>query len=295
MNVLITGATGLLGKSLIERNNRSHAVIGIYAGDYAMSDSGTVRYSITDIRDAGALAGVTRGQPIDVIIHTAGVANVDYCEHHYREAYESNVAGTRNIIALSRSTGALLVYTSTNAVFDGKAAPYREEDRVNPLNNYGKLKVECERMITAQLKDFLIVRPILMYGWNHERERKNLVTFLLERLPRPGIVHMVNDVLENPLSSYQCADAIWTLIEMMKRGVYHIAGHDIVNRYEYALTIADIFDLEAEKIEPVESSFFDDIALRPHNTSYSTEKIERELGFKPLGLKEGLRHLKELH
>jgi len=293
MKILITGATGLLGKALIETAAISSDIVGVYLGEYKMNNAGNVRYECMDICDEHAMAGLFDKDDIGLVIHTAGVADVDLCEKHYDAAYSSNVTGTKNIVELCQRSGAVLVYISTNAVFDGKKAPYRETDRVNPINKYGEMKVECERMVASHIKDHLIVRPILMYGWNDAHERDNLVTSLLKKLPKGEAVRMVTDIYDNPLSAHHCAKAIWTLLEKKQRGLYHVAGKDIVNRYEYAIAIANVFGLDKSLISPVDSSFFPQIAPRPKDTSYDTSKLERDIGFKPLALREGLLMMKD--
>ncbi|MDD4979824.1 MAG: NAD(P)-dependent oxidoreductase [Candidatus Omnitrophica bacterium] len=295
MNILITGVTGLLGKSLVEMNVFSHNITGIYLGKYKMANTKNLKYYCSDIQDKNAMQKIfNENNNIEVVIHTTGIADVDFCQQHYEEAYRSNVIGTQNIIELCKETGARLLYVSTNAVFDGENAPYREEDEPNPINNYGRIKLECEKRIRETFNKYIIVRPILMYGWNNPNERKNLVTFLLDKLNKKERVNMVNDVYENPLSAYHCADVILSLIDKDKHGIYHIAGKDIVNRYEYAIIIADIFGLDKDLIRPVDSSFFPHIAPRPKNTSYLTLKLEKELGFIPLGLRDGLIRMKGL-
>lgn len=294
MNILITGATGLLGKSLIETNMFSHNIIGIYLGKYKMINTKNVKYCCLDIRNRDAIKEIFKENNIEVVIHAAGIADVDFCQEHYEEAYQSNVSATQNIIELCKEMNSKLLYVSTNAVFDGENAPYKEEDRTNPINNYGRIKLECEEKIRDAFNDYLIVRPILMYGWNNPNERGNLVKFILDKLGNKERVNMVNDVWENPLSAYQCSDAIWSLIDKNKRGTYHIAGKDIVNRYEYATTVAEIFNLDRYLIIPVDSSFFPNIAPRPRNTSYLTFKLEREIGYIPLSLRDGLTQMKRL-
>jgi dTDP-4-dehydrorhamnose reductase len=68
----------------------------------------------------------------------------------------------------------------------------------------------------------------------------------------------------------------------------------VVNRYEYALDIADVFGLDKGLIEAVGSSFFPDIAPRPKNTSYVTLKMEEDLAIAPLGLREGLEEMRKM-
>lgn len=292
MNILITGATGLLGRYLISTKKASDKIIGLYFGSYAIPDTGDAVYISTDIQHKRMLEAVFNRHNIDAVIHAAGIANVDFCETQYEIAYLSNVVGTQNVIDLCSRDGARLVFISSNAVFDGENAPYKETDRPNPITRYGEMKLECEEKVARSLEDYLIARPILMYGWNEAHERGNLVTHLLESLPAGKEAHMVNDVFENPLYARQCAEMIWALMANNMRGIYHLGGMDTVSRYEYALAAADIFNLNKDLIKPVDSSFFPHLARRPKNTSYDTWKASSDSGIGPIGIVEGLRMMK---
>jgi len=291
--ILITGGTGLLGKALIE-TNRDARISSIYLGSYSMADRANVSYHKADICDTNMLEGIFRQTRPQVVIHTAGIANVDYCEKNYDEAYRANVIGTRNITDLAREFGAKMVFISTNAVFDGKSAPYSEDSTPSPINLYGKMKVESEGILKKSGLKHLIVRPILMYGWNNKHERPNTVTWLIKKLQNGDRVNIVNDVYENPLLNVSCAEIIWELINLNKEGIYHIAGRDAVNRHAFAKTIADVFNLDSSLIDEVSSDFFHSLAPRPRNTSYNTSKIENELNIRMLGLGEGLNTMKNM-
>ena len=288
MNVLVTGATGLLGRYLIANKKPDCNITGVYFGSYNIAGSKDTEYISLDIQHKNFLKNIFQKRKIDVVVHAGGIANVDFCETQYEIAYLSNVVGTQNIIDLCKEHGSKMVYISSNAVFDGKSAPYKESDPTGPINKYGQMKLECEKLVKAELSDYLIVRPILMYGWNDPHERKNLVTFLMEKLSLKKEVEMVTDVSENPVFAGFTADAIWSLIYKNLKGIYHIAGKDTVSRYEYALTIADAMHFSKGLIKPVDSGFFHQMVRRPANTSYDTAKLEKDTGMKTLGIKEGL-------
>lgn len=296
MVTFITGITGLLGSALAETRRNNDRIIGIYRGDYQMTDSPAVSYNICDVCDAGALSNAFGRAEIDHIVHTAGIADTDICENdaYYKMAYRSNVNGTENMIEFARRKKAKLVYISTNAVFDGENAPYDEEAIPHPINRYGAIKLECERMVHEQLPDSLIIRPILMYGINNPHERMCFFTRILERLRANEVVNIVDDVFENPLLSYYCSEMIWKLLDKNACGIYHIAGKDILSRYDAAQLISRVFSLEGNLIRPVSSYFFKHIAPRPKNTSYCTRKIEQALDVEPIRFEEGLRILKTM-
>ena len=291
--ILVTGGTGLLGKALIEAGAHPVSICAIYYGDYDMKNTAETLYFNADICDRDSMEKIFRDSNPEVVIHTAGAANVDYCEKHPDEARRSNVIGTKIIAELCKKHGSKIVFISTNAVFDGKHAPYSEDSIPSPINSYGRMKLEAEEIVRGSGLKHLIIRPILMYGWNNKNERSNPVTWLVHKLGSGEEVKMVNDVYENPLLNTSCAETIWALIRSGKEGVYHIAGKDVLNRHELALLVADIFGLDRTLISPVSSTAFKNLAPRPSNTSYNTAKIERELNIRPLTVKEGLELMKD--
>ena len=217
------------------------------------------------------------------------MASVDHSERHVEESLESNLGGTRNIAELCAASGTRLIYISTNAVFDGTHAPYRELDAVNPINAYGRIKVSCEQVVRETLDRCVIVRPILMYGWPHPMGRPNPVTWVVDALERGETIHVVDDVHENPIHNIRAALAIWAILDRDISGVIHLAGRDVVSRYDLARTVARIFELDESGIRPVSSAYFPEIAPRPRNTSLVTTRMESELGVSPSTLEESLR------
>lgn len=286
--VLVTGGTGLLARGMEETALPGYRIIGVHLRSYSVA-RGKFRHVVLDVRDKRKVDRLFEKYEFEAVIHAAGFASVDYAESHYAESLESNVTGTLNVTSACRRAGCHLIYVSTNAVFDGVAAPYRESDPVRPINKYGHIKVECERLIHETLERFTIVRPILMYGWNHPAGRPNPATWLLDKLRQREVVHMVGDVYENPLYNLQCGEALWQVVERKPAGIIHVAGGEAVNRYEFALKLAAAFGLDGTQIKRVDSSFFPTIAPRPRNTSFLTERMEHELGIKPLTLGQGLQ------
>ena len=246
-----------------------------------------------DIRDRDSVLNTVKKIKPDCVIHTSSVASVDYVEKNKEEARITNMVGTKNIIEACQEVKASLIYTSSNAVFDGENPPYFENNPVNPLNYYGHTKVQNEQAIRKSGLRYAIVRPILMYGWNLKVERKNPVTWLIDLLKTGKDVNIVDDIICNPLFVQDCADVIWKIVTLNKKGVFHIGGNDEMSRYEFACVTADVFGLDRNLIKAVRNSFFKGIAPRPKNTTYCTDKIKKELQMFPMGVREGLRVMKD--
>ncbi len=291
VRVLITGGTGLLGQALVATADERYRLTLLHRRDYLVRTKDDEQ-RVLDIVNQNKLIDFVSTHHFDVVIHAAGLANVDYVETHFEEGWQSNVVGTQNVIDLVVKRDMRLVYISTNAVFDGKCAPYEEDDLTNPINRYGHIKVKCEEIVTRMCPEAIIIRPILMYGWHVPQGRLNPVTWIIDRLQRGEKSHLVTDVYENPLLSYNCAESIWRAIQLKKRGTFHIAGKEVVNRYEFGRLVAELFDLDASLLHPVNSSFFPTIAPRPHNTSFLTKRMQVELGMEPISLSDGLQRMR---
>jgi len=292
MPILITGGTGLLGKALLSTVPREVQPAATYYGEPPPNRDVTLPFCPLDIRDVDAVARLFDEFRPNVVIHTASIGSVDYAEQHREEAWAVNVSGTRNVAEACRRHGAKLVFISSNAVFDGQHPPYAEEDVLCPLNYYGELKVAGEQVVQETLDDAAIVRPIVMYGWPNPGERGNLVTYWLDRLGRGEQIRAVDDVWSKPLQVENCAEVCWAIVAQDRVDVYHAAGADRVSLYEFALQVTQTFGFDADRIIPVPSSHFPQMAIRPKETSFVTDKMERVLGVRPVGLVEGLRRLK---
>lgn len=291
MRVLVTGSTGLLAKGLAETAPEGTELVGAHQRDYSLADP-RMRHLRADVRDAAAVDALFAGPRFDAVVHAAGMAAVDQVERRPEEGRASNLEGTRNVARAAARTGAYLVYISTNAVFDGTAAPYSEDAPTNPLHQYGRIKLACERAAQEAGGPGCVARPILMYGWNHVVNRPNPVTWVYEKLLRGETLKLVDDVFENPLYNVQCGRALWALLERRPSGVFHLAGATRVSRWELGLEVARAFALDAALIERVPSSAFPSIAARPPDTTFDTSRMARELGVAPMTLADGLADMR---
>lgn len=228
----------------------------------------------------------------DVVIHTAAIGSVDFAERNREETRKVNVNGTESVVNLCQIFKSRLIYISSNAVFDGRTPFYSETAPVNPINYYGQLKVEAENIVRKSGVPWSIVRPILMYGWPYQGERDNPVVWWVCSLENGKPIKVVDNVFNKPLPVWSCAEVIWEMIRQNRTGIYHVAGRDHLSLYQFALQVAEVFDLDARLITPVPDSYFPEIAPRPRDTSFDTSKMENELGVNPIGVKEGLIRMK---
>lgn len=293
MKILITGGTGLLGKALTDTASPDIDMLLTYVGGYSVEDQANKKYRKLDVLDdAGGLELFKSFQP-DVVIHAASIGSPDFAEKNKEITWKINVEGTEKIIKLCEKTGSKLIYISSNGIYDGDNAPYAEDDIAAPINFYGMTKLEGEILTKKAHVPTCVVRPILMYGWNHPFERGNIVTAAISKLKKKEKMFVYDDVFSNPLFSEQCADSIWKIISSSITGQFNIAGADRVSIYGLIKKVASVFGLDEDLVAPVKQGYFNELVKRPKDTSYVTDKMKNELGLEPLLLTEGLKNMRD--
>lgn len=288
MKVLIIGSSGLVGRALFEKFSNDHDVIGTFnSGNFA----GGIKM---DIRDKSMTQDIIRRLCPNLVLQPASLTAVDLCEGNRRLAWEVNVVGTRNVAAACAKGGIKLVYFSSDYVFDGKDGPYKEEDELCPVNYYGRTKLEAEQVVQEIARDYLILRVSGLYGW--DERGSNYVMQVYNALKAGERIKAAVDLKGKPTFVGYIADTTYELIERKRRGVYHIAGRDILSRFEIATGVATTFKLDKRLISKTKAEALKQRALRPLNSILDTQKIEKELGERPMGFREGLLNMRgELH
>jgi dTDP-4-dehydrorhamnose reductase len=281
MSILVTGS-GLLGMDLINvlRKNTIE-VIGTYN---SRPKKGMVHLDITDRENT---IGVIGGLKPEVIVHTAALTNVDYCEDHADEAMAANDRGTKNVVDAARMAGSRVIYISTDFVFDGTRGMYREDDRVNPTSVYAYSKLMGEYHV-QELTGSAIARTSVVYG----NARQNYVSWVKDSLEKGQRIRVVTDQYNSPTLSYDCAEAIAALIEHGATGVYHTAGGERISRYEFARKIARFHCLDEGLIEPISSDALKQKAKRPMDSSLDVSKVGAY--HRMLNIIDGLKKMEEL-
>ncbi len=285
--VLITGGTGLLGKHLSESAPRGWEV-GVTWHRNLPPEEWRSGFHPLDVRNAPAVEGLVSGFKPDIVIHTASIGSVEDAERSPERVAQVNVEGTAHVARACARSGAFLIHISSNAVFDGENPPYSEESPLKAVNRYGEIKIESERRVRESGGAWLIVRPILMYGWPFPDGRENAVTRWLAELERGGRVQAAEDVVSMPLSAFNCAETVWAAAERRLTGALHVAGADRVSLFHFAQETARVFGFDPARVIPVPSSHWTGLAPRPRDTSFVTARMEQALGVRPVGIAEGL-------
>ncbi|BCS93693.1 hypothetical protein L3N51_01427 [Metallosphaera sp. J1] len=282
MRVVVTGAGGLLGKRIVQAF-KNEEVIGVYN----RSEPETSRHLIMDL-SALNMKPIEDLSP-DVIIHAAALTDVDRCEREPQLARLMNVEVTREIAKVAGKSNALLVYISTDYVFDGNRGNYSEEDEPNPVNVYGLTKLEGEKV--AREVDSLVVRTSTPYGSNPASGKDNFALWLLKKLRAGEPVNVLVDQITSPTLNTNFALMLKESVEKGVRGVLHLAGKSQISRYNFSLSLARTFGLDERLVRPAYSRDMKWLARRPLNSSLNVDRAML-LGHKPMTAEEGLMELR---
>ncbi len=287
--ILLTGAGGLFGSRLAEAVSDEYILCRQYhhsPNDATVPD--TFVGDLTDIRYVKSLA--TRIDP-DIIINSAALADVDRCETEPDFSHRVNVVLVQNL--LDAFPRAKMIQISTDYVFSddperGDALP-SPGDTPNPINIYGRHKLEAERIVSAASPHHLVVRVNSLYDY---RGRTNIFSHVYRSLTSGKTVPGFTDQISNPIAAPSAADITIDLLSKNAEGIFHVGGRDIVSRYNFAVTIAKYFGLDTGLVIRSTSAERNRPARRPTRAGLDCRLTEAFLAAPMPAVKDDLDRLK---
>ncbi len=290
--VIVTGAHGLLGSKLVRQLREKYDVYGIvreFREPYAVDG---VEYIEGDISKYKLLSKLARQLHPKFIFNAAAYTNVDRSESEKEACWRTNVEAVEYLARAARLVDARMIHVSTDYVFDGQNGPYREDDRPNPLGYYAKSKLAGENVLMVSGANYAIARTMVVYGYA-PGVRPNFVTWVIDQLMQGKSIRVVDDQLGNPTLADELAEALMVLAESNIQDVFHISGSEVIDRYHFALAIAEEFDLDGGLIERIKTAGLNQAAPRPLNSGFIIEKAEKALGIRMSDVRTGLRKFKQ--
>jgi len=288
--ILITGATGQLGRSVV-KELQPHFDILSTARKIPVETLTACPVVEMDLRDKAVVQQVVGKYEPDFLIHLASMTNVDGCEREKEEAWNINVRGTEHLLEGISGTDARMVFISTDYVFEGENGPYSEDAMPSPINFYGKSKLAAENAIRGGRNSWVIVRTNVLYGAGGSLA--SFVRWVTESLESGKEIRVVDDQYSNPTWTGALAEAIKLLIVMNCEGLFHYGGADFISRYHFALRIAKVFKLDSSPIKRISTDELNQDANRPLRSGLTTHKIEETVGIRTYGVDYCLRKVKE--
>ena len=302
MKFFVTGVAGQLGHDVMnELAKRGYEGVGSdiapqYSGVEDGSSVTTMPYVGMDITDAKAVRETILSVKPDVVVHCAAWTAVDLAEDEDKKekVYAINAKGTQNIADVCKELDCKVIYISTDYVFNGQGTePWQPDCKdYQPLNVYGKTKLEGELAISNTVSKYFIVRIAWVFGLNG----KNFIKTMLSVGKTHDEVRVVNDQIGTPTYTYDLSRLLVDMAETDKYGYYHATNEGgYISWYDFTCEIYKQAGLST-KVTPVTTAEFGvSKAARPFNSRLDKSKLT-ENGFRPLPTWQDAlsRYLKEI-
>ncbi|MDR7152331.1 dTDP-4-dehydrorhamnose reductase [Hydrogenophaga palleronii] len=268
-NVLILGATGLLGSNLTS---------GTYLQNYCCIGQGRgpeadIQSDLQEIEQVREM--LVQTQPT-AIINLVGLTNVDSCEQYPNEAYRVNVLPVENVLkaAESLSFKTRLIHISTDQVYDG-AGPHREGS-VMLTNYYAFSKYAAE--LVARTGDGLVLRTNF-FGKSRTEKRKSITDWLYQELTSDREVQVFEDVLFSPLSMHSLCELIEQTVETDLAGIFNLGTHEGASKADFAFQFGELTGLPTSNLKRVTTSEVSFLkTYRPKDMRMDVSAIEGAMG-----------------
>lgn len=271
MRVLVIGATGLLGRVLLEAGN------GLQVTGAGSQDA--------DIRDQEQVNQLLARRQPDWTVLAAAYTNVDGCEKNPEHCHEVNHRGALNVARSAAAAGSKLLFLSTDYVFDGTSnRPYEPGDPVCPINEYGHSKAQAEEGVRQILPDACILRTSWLFG----AAGNCFPNKILEMAQSRSNIPVVADQFGSPTYNRDLARIVVGLVSAGARGTIHATNSNSCSWYEFAQAILSAAGKTDVAVTPVSTEEFPRPARRPKYSVLSTASVEA-LGIHPRPWQEALK------
>ncbi|MEQ2352750.1 dTDP-4-dehydrorhamnose reductase [Pseudoalteromonas piscicida] len=267
MRIMLTGASGQLGRCIQDRVKISDELLALTRSDLDITDAAAVEDKVEELKP-------------DILINAAAYTAVDKAESEIESAYANNQLGAKNLAFASAKEGIPIIHVSTDYVFDGVACePYGINSSTNPTCVYGMSKLAGEQEVAAKNQKHAIVRT----AWVFSEYGNNFLKTMLKLGSERDLLGVVDDQIGSPTYAGDLAHALLELATYytkggQKYGVFHFAGDKPVSWYEFANVIfsfaVDYGILsKAPKVNPISTKEFPTLVKRPEYSALGSADI----------------------
>jgi len=287
--ILITGGSGLLALNwALDKRAQDEVTLGIHTKNVSLSGINTC---LLPLDSTDKIQRFFDNIKPNIVIHTAGLTNIEGCEANPDLAHYTNVELAKNVAKACSSNKVSLVHMSTDHLFSGEMHMVDEYQQVAPLNTYGRTKAEAEYRVLDVYPETLIVRTNF-YGWGPSF-KPSFSDVIIDSLRSNSALYLFQDVFYTPILIETLVNAVHDLLNQKVSGIFHVAGDERISKFEFGLEIAKLFNLDARLIKKDKFQNQHKLTCRPKDMSLSNQKVKSVLGRKLGGVKEQLLRLQQ--
>ena len=288
MRILVTGKNGQLGQSINKivstgngKNNYQQDNEFIFVGREEL-----------DLSKKESIASYFDNNNFDVIINCGAYTAVDRAEEEQNLTNQVNHLAVKQLVGIAKEQKAKLIHISTDYVFDGTGnKPYKETDKTNPINAYGKTKLAGEKALQEIMPtNAMIIRT----SWVYSEYGNNFVKTMLRLGKERDEINVVSDQIGSPTYATHLANAILDILQNIefkevgqKTQVYHYSNAGKVSWHDFAKEIFKIAEVGC-KVSPITTEQYPTPAKRPKNSLMNKDKIIEKFEVEILDWKKSL-------
>lgn len=276
--IVITGGSGFVGSRFKKMWQEKYEILALSSRDL-------------DVTDQAAIDRFMDEKKPDYVIHAAGIPSQQFCTEHPEKAHAVNVDGALYMAEACKRTGAKMVFTSTEQLFNGspEPGPYTEESKPYPDTIYGQNKLEVEEKLPEIFSDYWVVRFTWIFGLPEKdcAEGTNILWDTMKSLMKNQPIK----TSEYEFRGMTDVDEICVNLEKLfslPYGTYHFGSTNNDGRYEIVRYIMEKLGIGEGRIKEMliadNSKYYEDHIreLRLDNTK------AKEAGIEFLPTKEGI-------
>lgn len=228
--ILITGSSGFLGCRLAYHYKDKYELL-------------LPTHSELNINHEEAVKAYMENHHPEIVIHCAALSNTWYCEQHPEESHRVNVQGTVRIAKACKHTKAKLIFMSSDQVYNGTKMPgaLKEENVSQPVNIYGRHKLEAELRAQWNLPDSVGLRLTWMYDLPDSNLKLN--NNLLGNLQKASLE---GTYIQAAVHEFRGVTYVWEVVKNIEKalslpgGIYNFGSSSALNSYVLFLTAAQL-------------------------------------------------------
>jgi len=266
--LLVTGISGFLGWYVAKHVQEDWGLVGVYNKTKPTFDD--IELVQFDLNNQFQINQLLSKKSIDGILHLAALSNPNFCEQNDIASHEINLQLTTHLAVMAKMRNIPFLFTSTDLVFDGINAPYKEDSPTNPISVYGEHKALAERLVMETNSTACIARMPLMYGMPDNG--KGFMNAWIRNLREGKTIGAFTDEYRTAVDGATAARGLFLLLEKEVNGIWHLGGKERLSRYEFAVQMAKELNLDTSLINPVLQKDIKMAAARPADVSLDSGK-----------------------
>ena len=270
--ILITGGSGLLAVNwALSIRNEYDVTLLLHQKIISIKGVKTDIVSLSSVDECSSI--LVRNEP-DIVIHTAGLTNIEKCQSNTNLAIEVNVDLSKNLSIACNNHNVKLIYISTDHLSSGDQEFITEKSSPNPLNKYAETKLHGEQQVLKYCHDALVIRTNF-FGWG-PKYRQSFSDFIIFNLRNSKSIDLFSDVFFTPISIDELAHRVHQLIDINSTGIFNIVGNERISKYDFGIKLAYSFNLDKTLINPVSINDMNGLIKRPKDMSLSNSKFSQK-------------------